>query len=212
MGIDNNYNDYVIRDGKFIGKFEEMYRKCPDPWYQDTKHFEYEYVCLVLLRISGHNSFKKILDIGCGKGRFTSMIKDEFQSAEVCGIDISETATNKAAAYYPNIEFQTLDITKTPLDYSKYDCIFMTEVIWYILPHLERLLSEINDGLKKSNGVFVLNNHLYQDSEQQYGREYVTTIETLLRIMPFNIKHVTENNRFKNHDVTIICTAGNGRM
>lgn len=208
---DNNYHNFVIKDGKFIGKFEEMYQKCSDPWCQDTAHFKYKYLSLALLKILGHESFKKILDIGCGKGKFTSKIKDEFPSAEVLGIDISETAINKAAERYRNITFRQLDITTSPVDYQKYDCIFMTEVVWYVLPHLERLFSEINEALKKSKGIFVTNNHLYH-SEQKYGREYVTTIETLLRIMPFSIQHITENNRFKNYDVSIICTAGNGEM
>ena len=26
------YQDYVIKDGKFVGKFDEMYRKFSDPW------------------------------------------------------------------------------------------------------------------------------------------------------------------------------------
>ena len=26
------YQDLVIKDGKFIGKFEEMYQKFSDPW------------------------------------------------------------------------------------------------------------------------------------------------------------------------------------
>ena len=30
-----DYHDYVIKDGRFIGAFEEMYRNCPDPWHQD---------------------------------------------------------------------------------------------------------------------------------------------------------------------------------
>ena len=28
------YQDYVIRDGKFVGKFEEMYQKFDNPWHQ----------------------------------------------------------------------------------------------------------------------------------------------------------------------------------
>lgn len=31
-----DYHDYMIKDGKFIGKFEERYQNCEDPWNQDT--------------------------------------------------------------------------------------------------------------------------------------------------------------------------------
>ncbi len=27
------YQDLVIKDGKFVGKFEEMYKKFSDPWH-----------------------------------------------------------------------------------------------------------------------------------------------------------------------------------
>jgi hypothetical protein len=26
------YSDFVIRNGRFVGKFEEMYQKFSDPW------------------------------------------------------------------------------------------------------------------------------------------------------------------------------------
>ena len=26
------YQDYVIKDGKFVGEFDEMYKKFSDPW------------------------------------------------------------------------------------------------------------------------------------------------------------------------------------
>ena len=31
------YQDYVIRDGRFIGDFEAMYQDHDDPWAPDTK-------------------------------------------------------------------------------------------------------------------------------------------------------------------------------
>ena len=31
------YQDYVIKDGKFIGDFEGMYRNFDDPWHQSRE-------------------------------------------------------------------------------------------------------------------------------------------------------------------------------
>lgn len=28
------YQDYVIKDGRFVGRFDEMYRHFDDPWHQ----------------------------------------------------------------------------------------------------------------------------------------------------------------------------------
>lgn len=38
-----DYHDYVIKDGVFIGKFEEMYQKFDDPWHQiENMHLYYD--------------------------------------------------------------------------------------------------------------------------------------------------------------------------
>lgn len=31
------YQDYVIKDGKFVGEFEKMYQDCDNPWHQLKK-------------------------------------------------------------------------------------------------------------------------------------------------------------------------------
>ena len=99
----NNYHDFVITDGKFVGKFEEMYQKCHDPWCQDSKIFVYKYISLNLLKLLGYLKFDSILDIGCGKGRFTNAIKDAYPDAKVTGIDISETAIKEAGKLYADM-------------------------------------------------------------------------------------------------------------
>ena len=30
----SKYQDYVIKNGKIIGVFEQMYQDCKDPWFQ----------------------------------------------------------------------------------------------------------------------------------------------------------------------------------
>ena len=30
------YQDYVIKDGKFVGEFEQMYKDFDDPWEQSA--------------------------------------------------------------------------------------------------------------------------------------------------------------------------------
>jgi len=33
----DKYQDFVIKNGVFIGKFEEMYQRFPDPWLQESE-------------------------------------------------------------------------------------------------------------------------------------------------------------------------------
>jgi hypothetical protein len=39
----DDYHDYVIKDGKFIGAFEEMYQNIDDPWHHgDATDIQYD--------------------------------------------------------------------------------------------------------------------------------------------------------------------------
>ena len=33
------YQDFVIKDGEFVGEFEEMYQQVEDPWNQTKKEY-----------------------------------------------------------------------------------------------------------------------------------------------------------------------------
>ncbi|MFC1580605.1 class I SAM-dependent methyltransferase [Thermodesulfobacteriota bacterium] len=203
-----NYHDYVIKDGEFIGDFEKMYQSCTDPWHQDSKVFHFKDLSIAILQLHGFNEFSSILDIGCGKGKFTNKIKQLFPGAKVSGLDISDTAIKTAMARYQQIEFITADIRVDHIDYSKFDLIFMTEIMWYVLPNLQDIFREINHGLQVSKGIFILNNHLYQPGEQKYGSEYINDLKSLLNILPFRVEYVMEHNRFVNYDVTLLCKFG----
>ena len=96
------YQDYVIKDGKFVGKFEEMYQKFQDPWEQSTRE-KNSYEKLIGLEIIKNNNFTNVIELGCGLGHYTNLIKSI--SNKVTGIDISETAIEKAKKIIPTVAF-----------------------------------------------------------------------------------------------------------
>lgn len=100
-----DYHDYVIKDGEFVGKFEEMYSSCDDPWYQ-TKHENVLGCTSKLVSASYILKFgiKEIIEFGCGLGFYTSFLRD-FTGAKVAGVDISETAIRKAKKYFLDMDF-----------------------------------------------------------------------------------------------------------
>ncbi len=57
--------------------------------------------------LSGYN-FSRILDLGCGKGTFTHLLKK--QNNYVLAIDSSPTAIQRAQASFPDIDFRVMDI------------------------------------------------------------------------------------------------------
>lgn len=84
------YQDYVIKDGKFIGEFESMYQNVAEvPWHQDKT--AYDLICEFDLTILRHFyskcKWRKILDVGCGLGYFTSRLKKNFFNCKVVGCD-----------------------------------------------------------------------------------------------------------------------------
>ncbi|GAH69567.1 unnamed protein product, partial [marine sediment metagenome] len=133
MKID--YHKYVFDNNKFVGKFEDMYQNEKtdyDSWLQsDLRDYGYQ----LSLAILNQYNFNKILDIGCGKGLFTSLLKKK--NNEVVGIDVSLTAVKKAMRSYPDIDFQCFNVNRKYYirifeEYGKFDLIVCKEVLSYM--------------------------------------------------------------------------------
>jgi len=140
-----DYHKYVFDEGKriFLGRFETMYQqeclKNYDSWYQSNLN---ELDKKISLAIIDQYNFKSILDIGCGKGTFTHLLKKK--NNRVTGIDISETAINKAKGKYPEIDFRCLD-TNIVVELKQYfDLVLIMETLSYI-EEWKKLLSNISE-------------------------------------------------------------------
>ena len=120
---ENDYHKYVIADGEFIGEFEKMYQHCHDPWLQDSVLHKSNQIVLNML--SGECAYIKTLDIGCGKGGFTSLLNETLNS-DIDAIDISETAINSAIENYPGINFIADDFINTQKLSGDYDLIIIS--------------------------------------------------------------------------------------
>ncbi len=106
-----SYRKYVFDQAnrKFVGDFEQMYKaekmECFDSWHQDDVNFLDKQLCLQLVKQSNFNT---IVDIGCGKGALTHLMKT--QDNTVFGLDISLEAVSIARKRYKDIEFFSVDI------------------------------------------------------------------------------------------------------
>ncbi len=100
------YQDYVIKDGKFVGDFEGMYKVCENPWLQsdDDNVFESrKVVAKNWIKKIALKSNVRVCEIGCGFGHITAELTKEGISC--IGSDISPTAIEKAKALNQNCEF-----------------------------------------------------------------------------------------------------------
>ena len=128
------YHKYIFDSAKreFLGRFEEMYRAEEteqfDSWRQEDLSNSDKRIAKAI--ISGHE-FQRIIDIGCGKGVFTSTLKTD--ANEVVGIDLSETAIAKARSKYPHIDFRvgSTMILENPAG-EPVDLIVLMEILSYV--------------------------------------------------------------------------------
>ena len=66
-----------------------------------------------------------ILDLGCGPGNSTKVLKDKFPNSHIIGADNSEDMLKKAVKLYPYIEFIKLDANGDLNEISdKFDIVF----------------------------------------------------------------------------------------
>ncbi len=92
----------------------------------------------------------KVLDIGCGPGNSTAVLRQFFPEAQILGIDSSQNMLAKARGNYPDLSFQRCD-AETELDKlgeGQYDIVFSNACIQWIPDH-RKLIGEMFRLLKK---------------------------------------------------------------
>ncbi|QQK08424.1 methyltransferase domain-containing protein [Miniphocaeibacter halophilus] len=92
-----------------------------------------------------------ILDIGCGPGNSTAVLKEAFPNAYIKGIDSSENMIEKAKRTYPNIDFEICDISNIK---NKYDLIFSNACIQWVPDH-DVLIPKLMNNIEE-NGILAI--------------------------------------------------------
>ena len=216
MRYSNDYHDYVFKDGIFVGKFEEMYQNVEDPWCLGDANAIYYDMMLYLLnhyKICKHEK-STVLDIGCGKGAFTAKLKKGLApDAKITGIDIAHTAIKQANEKYGGngIDFTVCNITEEynqlPVPLNGLDLVVMSEVMWYILTDFEKICNGIKRYLK-DDGYLIINQVFYTPEKQKYGKQIVSCVEDMLKLVSFGLCELIEVNRFKDHHAICLFKKG----
>ncbi len=183
------YQDYVIKDGEFVGKFEEMYQKFDNPWHQieATKNSYARHAALMSIKNHG---IKSLIEIGCGLGVFTNYLAENLPGVRISGMDVSDTAVRKAKETYQQVEFICGDIKKFSKDLAsanvigggEYEAILFAEIMWYILEDLDEIIENISANHK---GRYVIINQTFYKGQQKYGKEYFTTLNEMVNYLPW---------------------------
>ena len=101
------------------------------------------------------DNVRTALDIGCGIGNSTAVLKKRFPNAKVIGSDNSDDMLNAARKNNPELEFIKLDARKDIINISdRYDVVFSNACIQWIPDHrhlIKRLM-----GLLEENGTLAI--------------------------------------------------------
>jgi ubiquinone/menaquinone biosynthesis C-methylase UbiE len=87
-----------------------------------------------LLRVSPGS---RILEIGCGRGEFSSMLASRYRDSELAAVDFSPKAISIAKARHsgglPNLQFDVADATSLPYEDRSFDIVVSCECLEHVL-------------------------------------------------------------------------------
>jgi len=93
---------------------------------------------------------KQILDVGCGTGHCSRLLRDHFSKAKVFGIDIAPGMIEFAKqqqSLFRKINYQVADADKLPFEDNSFELVFSNLTIQW-LPDLAYTFKELNRVLK----------------------------------------------------------------
>ncbi|MDD3089512.1 MAG: methyltransferase domain-containing protein [Candidatus Omnitrophica bacterium] len=140
----------LLRDPVYLekaigGRFDALSRNFPDSL--NTSDFRLKYLLESFPDLAG----RTVLEIGCGKGRFTGALSEK--GACCTGVDISSELLEEAMKTNKGtyLKASAVDL---PFEGGFFDYVFSVEVIEHV-PEIEKMFMEAGRVLKK-DGIFVV--------------------------------------------------------
>jgi SAM-dependent methyltransferase len=154
-----DYHDFVFRDGKLVGEFDQMYRNSADvPWHQDDAERRLD--CRVAATVLQHHGpFDSVLEAGAGLGFFADLLWRALNPRSMTGTDISPEAVRRARARFPHIAFEEMDLMTPGADAGRrYDLVVIRGCFWYLFPKLDVAVANLTSLTARGGGLFVAQN------------------------------------------------------
>ncbi len=95
---------------------------------------------------------KRVLDVGCGKGRFARVFREQEPAVEIWGLDISE----EMLRYVPEgIQTRAGSMTELPFDSDSFDGAYATESLEHAV-EIEKAVAEICRVVKPGGRIVII--------------------------------------------------------
>lgn len=115
----------------------------------------------LILDYFGPLAGKRVLDVGCGKGRFARILKDRNPEAEIWGLDISE----EMLRYVPEgVRTRAGAMTELPFEDACFDAAYATESLEHAV-EIGRAVAEVCRVVKPGGRIVIIDKNA-----EQFGR------------------------------------------
>jgi SAM-dependent methyltransferase len=141
MSIQQQYNEWHSATADFWENPLDF------QWYQTT------------IRLLPDLNDRDVLEVGCGRGTFSRLIKQKYPAVRLTAVDISEFAIANAQKTPDGIQFKVADAENLDFPDASFDIIFSCETMEH-LPHPEKLPKEIY-RLLRPGGKFIITTENY---------------------------------------------------
>ena len=112
----------------------------------------------LILDFFGDLQGKRVLDVGCGKGRFARILKEQHPKAEVWGVDISA----EMLRYVPQgIETRQASMTDLPFADVWFDAVYATESLEHAI-EIEAAVAEMCRVLRPGGRLVIIDKNIEQ--------------------------------------------------
>ena len=137
-----------------------------------------------------------ILDLGCGPGNSTKVLKDKFPNTKIIGADNSDEMLEKAKGLYPDIEFINLDVNGDLHEVNeKFEIVFSNACIQW-LPNHKKLLPKLMT-LLKPRGILAIQIPMQREHPvHMIINELVNTTKWSKRLTPRQYNNLTTEEYF----------------
>jgi ubiquinone/menaquinone biosynthesis C-methylase UbiE len=130
---------------------------------RDEEHFPSTidpriYHVRLILEHCGDLAGKRVLDVGCGKGRFARIVRERNPEAEVWGLDISEEMLR---AVPEGIRTRAGSMTELPFEDAFFDAAYATESLEHAV-EIERAVAEICRVVKPGGRIAIIDKNAEQ--------------------------------------------------
>ena len=172
--------------GRLTPDLQERIRSSFDEASQDEEHFPSTidpriYHVKLILEHFGDLAGKRVLDVGCGKGRFARILQERHPRADIWGLDISEEMLKFVPA---GIQTRAGSMTALPFADAWFDAVYATESLEHAV-EIDVAVSEMCRIVKPGGRIVIIDKNAEQfgklktpEWEKWFRRE---ELEKLLR-------------------------------